>query len=86
MSRTKLIETRVDADMHEVLPNRTLVEVIQKNLELVGPPKFDDREKAFARATQKDLKPRRSWRWQSASSRWPPARRSRDCTPPTSAI
>ena len=57
MSRTKLIETRVDADMHEVLPNRTLVEVIQKNLELVGPPKFDDREKAFARATQKDLKP-----------------------------
>ena len=58
MSRTKLIESRVDSDMHEVLPNRTLVEVIQKNLELVGPPKFDDREKAFARATQKDLKPR----------------------------
>lgn len=57
MSRTKLAETRVDADMHEVLPNRTLVEVIQKNLELVGPPVFDDREKAFARATQKDLKP-----------------------------
>ena len=57
MSRTKLIESRVDSDMHEVLPNRTLVEVIQKNLELVGAPKFDDREKAFARATQKDLKP-----------------------------
>ena len=57
MTRTKLAETRVDSDMHEVLPNRTLVEVIQKNLELVGPPKFDDREKAFARATQKDLKP-----------------------------
>ena len=57
MSRTRLIETRIDADMHEVLPNRTLVELIQKNLELVGPPVFDDREKAFARATQKDLKP-----------------------------
>lgn len=57
MSRTRLIETRVDADLHEVLPNRTLVEVIQKNLELVGPPVFDDRERAFARATQKDLKP-----------------------------
>lgn len=57
MSRTRLIETRVDADLHEVLPNRTLAEVIQKNLELVGPPVFDDREKAFARATQKDLKP-----------------------------
>ena len=57
MSRTKLIETRIDADLHEVLPNRTLAEVIQKNLELVGPPVFDEREKAFARATQKDLKP-----------------------------
>jgi aminobenzoyl-glutamate utilization protein B len=57
MSRTKLIETRVDSDMHEVLPNRTLSEVIQKNLELVGPPVFDEREKAFARAMQKDLKP-----------------------------
>jgi aminobenzoyl-glutamate utilization protein B len=57
MSRTKLVEQRVDADMHEVLPNRTLVELIHKNLELVGPPQFDEREKAFARATQKDLKP-----------------------------
>ena len=57
MSRTKLIETRIDSDLHEVLPNRTLAEVIQKNLELVGPPVFDEREKAFARATQKDLKP-----------------------------
>jgi aminobenzoyl-glutamate utilization protein B len=57
MTRTKLVATQVDSDMHEVLPNRTLVEVIQKNLELVGPPKFDEREKAFARATQKDLKP-----------------------------
>jgi aminobenzoyl-glutamate utilization protein B len=57
MTRTRLVETRVDSDMHEVLPNRTLVEVIQKNLELVGAPKFDEREKAFARATQKDLKP-----------------------------
>ena len=57
MSRTKLIETRLDADMHEVLPNRTLVELIQRNLELVGPPVFDEREKAFARATQKDVKP-----------------------------
>jgi aminobenzoyl-glutamate utilization protein B len=57
MSRTKLVETRVDADMHEVLPNRTLVEVIQKNLEQVGPPVFTELEKAFARATQRDLKP-----------------------------
>ncbi len=57
MSRTKLVEARVEADMHEVLPNRTLTELIQKNLELIGAPRFDDREKAFARATQQDLKP-----------------------------
>ena len=57
MSRTRLVESRVEADMHEVLPNRTLVELIDKNLQLVGPPLFDEREKAFARATQKDLKP-----------------------------
>lgn len=57
MSRTRLVETRIDADMHEVLPNRTLVEMIHKNLQLIGAPVFDEREKAFARATQKDLKP-----------------------------
>jgi len=55
MSRTKLAEVRVDADMHEVLPVRSLVEVIQKNLDQIGAPKFDEREKAFARATQKGL-------------------------------
>ena len=55
MSRTKLAEVKVDADMHEVLPVRSLVELVQKNLEQVGAPKFDDREKAFARATQKGI-------------------------------
>ena len=55
MSRTKLAEVKVDADMHEVLPVRTLVEVIQKNLDQIGAPKFDEREKAFARATQKGI-------------------------------
>jgi aminobenzoyl-glutamate utilization protein B len=55
MSRTKLTSVQVDADMHEVLPNRTLAEVIHKNLGAVGPPRFTDAEKAFARATQKDL-------------------------------
>ena len=46
---------QVDADMHEVLPNRTLAELIQRNLELVGPPVFTEREKAFARKTQEPL-------------------------------
>jgi aminobenzoyl-glutamate utilization protein B len=55
MSRTKLIEQRVDSDAHEVLPVRTLVEVIQKNLETIGAPKFSELDKAFARATQKTM-------------------------------
>lgn len=41
--------------MHEVLPNRTISEVLKRNLDLVGPPKFTDEEKAFARKTQADL-------------------------------
>ena len=45
----------VDGDSHEVLPNRALSHIINANLEAIGPPSFDDREKAFARETQKDL-------------------------------
>jgi aminobenzoyl-glutamate utilization protein B len=45
----------VDGDAHEVLPNRALSRLIYKNLELVGPPRFDDGEKAFARETQEEL-------------------------------
>jgi aminobenzoyl-glutamate utilization protein B len=55
MTRTKLTAVQVDADMHEVLPNRTLSEIIQRNLEQVGAPKFTDEEKAFARKTQAPL-------------------------------
>jgi aminobenzoyl-glutamate utilization protein B len=55
MTRTKLSAVQVDADMHEVLPNRTLSEIIQRNLEQVGAPKFTEEEKAFARKTQAPL-------------------------------
>ncbi len=55
MTRTKLVAVQVDADMYEVLPNRTLSEVIQRNLELVGAPRFTQDEKAFARKTQEPL-------------------------------
>jgi aminobenzoyl-glutamate utilization protein B len=55
MTRTKLTTVQVDSDMHEVLPNRALAEAIQKNLELVGAPKFTDEEKAFARKTQEAI-------------------------------
>ncbi len=55
MSRTTLSSVQVDADMHEVLPNRALSEAIHRNLEMVGPPEFTDEEKAFARTTQGPL-------------------------------
>jgi aminobenzoyl-glutamate utilization protein B len=55
MSRTKLTAVQVDSDMHEVLPNRTLSEVIQHNLEQIGAPQFTEEEKAFARQTQAGL-------------------------------
>jgi aminobenzoyl-glutamate utilization protein B len=55
MSRTRLEVVQVDADMHEVLPNRTLSEVLQRSLEMVGAPRFTEEEKEFARKTQADL-------------------------------
>jgi aminobenzoyl-glutamate utilization protein B len=55
MSRTELEAVQVDADMHEVLPNRTLSEILQRNLELVGAPRFTEEEKEFARKTQAGL-------------------------------
>ena len=55
MTRTTLEEIQVDTDMHEMLPNRALSELIQKNLEWVGAPKFSEDEKAFARKTQEPL-------------------------------
>lgn len=45
----------VDGDSHEVLPNRALSHIITSNLEIVGPPAFDETDRAFARETQKDL-------------------------------
>lgn len=55
MTQTRLTAVRVEADMHEVLPNRTLAEAIQRNLELVGAPRFTGEEQAFARRTQQPL-------------------------------
>ena len=55
MSRTELTSVKVDSDMHEVLPNRVLSEILHRNLELVGAPRFSEEEKAFARQTQAPL-------------------------------
>ncbi len=55
MTRTQ-VEIKVEDDSHERLPNLPLSEAIDRNLRLVGPPKFTEQEKAFARETQEPLK------------------------------
>jgi aminobenzoyl-glutamate utilization protein B len=55
MTRTQ-VEIHVDSDEHEVLPNRPLAEVVDRNLRLVGPPKFSDEEKIQARKMQEGMK------------------------------
>lgn len=55
MTRTEA-EITVDDDSHERLPNRPLSELIDRNLRVVGPPKFTDQEKAMARQMQEPLK------------------------------
>lgn len=52
------VEISVQSDTHEVLPNRPLAEVIQRNLEQVGAARFTEEEKAFARKTQEGLSPK----------------------------
>ena len=54
MTRTTVSE-KLDSDLFELLPNRTLSEVLQRHLERVGPPHFADDEREFARRTQSDL-------------------------------
>lgn len=49
------LEIEVASDSHELVPNRPLSELIQRNLMLVGAPVFDDAEKSFARKTQEPL-------------------------------
>jgi aminobenzoyl-glutamate utilization protein B len=54
MTTTKSVE-RIDSDTFELLPNRPLSELLQRQFERVGAPRFDERERAFARQTQSDL-------------------------------
>jgi aminobenzoyl-glutamate utilization protein B len=54
MSGTQVTD-RIDSDIFEVLPNRPLSELLQQQLERVGPPSFDAAERDFARRTQADL-------------------------------
>jgi aminobenzoyl-glutamate utilization protein B len=49
------VRAQIDSDVHEIIPNRPLSELLQRNLELVGPPRFDEAEREFARKTQVPL-------------------------------
>lgn len=52
------LDVQVDTATHDVLPNLSISRVIQKNMELIGPPQFDESDREFARRTQEPLTPR----------------------------
>ena len=54
MTGTTVTE-HIDSDSFELLPNQPLSAVLQRQLERVGAPRFDERERTFARQTQSDL-------------------------------
>ncbi|MBM4025856.1 MAG: amidohydrolase, partial [Planctomycetes bacterium] len=52
---TELAEVRCLSAIHQSHHNKTLAELFQENIELVGMPQWTDEEHAFARALQKGL-------------------------------
>lgn len=50
------VDWHIGSDNPELMSNRALSELLQKNIELVGAPKFTEAEKAFAAEIQKPLK------------------------------
>jgi aminobenzoyl-glutamate utilization protein B len=52
---TELAETRVLAAAHQSHHNKALAELMMKNIELIGMPKWTEEEHAFAKALQKTL-------------------------------
>ena len=54
MTRTK-VTVKIDTDCHEVVPNSPLSDLITRNMQKIGTPKFTDEEKAFARRLQEPL-------------------------------
>ena len=52
---TKLAEVRVLTAAHQQYLNKAAAELYQKNIELVGMPKWTDEDNAFAKALQKEL-------------------------------
>jgi aminobenzoyl-glutamate utilization protein B len=55
MSRTK-VSVHVDTDCHELIPNLPLSRLIARNFKKVGPPRFTEAERSFARQLQGSLR------------------------------
>jgi aminobenzoyl-glutamate utilization protein B len=56
MTETTLEAVEVQSEMHEMLTVRSAAELMQKNLEDVGPPEWTEDELTFARQTQKNFR------------------------------
>ncbi len=56
MTETKM-EMRIISAVSNILGNRPLEETMQRVMEELGPPNFDDADRAFAREIQKTLRP-----------------------------
>ncbi len=54
MTRTKM-SLAIDTDCHEIITNNTLSELFYRNLKTIGPPKFSEEDRAFARRLQQPL-------------------------------
>lgn len=54
MSRTKM-SIQIDTDCHEIIQNNVLSQIFYENLKAVGPPKFTEEDRAFARRLQQPL-------------------------------
>jgi len=55
MSRTKMA-VHIDTDCHEIVPNLPLSRLVLRNLQLVGPPKFEEADLGLARRLQEPLR------------------------------
>jgi len=54
-SGTELAEVRIVSAIHQSNSNKGLAELIHRNIELVGMPRWTEEEQAFAKALQKEL-------------------------------
>jgi len=55
MTRTKMA-LQVDTDCHEIIPNLPLSQLIARNFQRVGPPRFSAADITFARQLQSPLR------------------------------